>query len=87
MKVWIDRDYCEAELSTCLGCLNQVIRSGEADYPCIYDFEKGQSKKLTVFFKSVGPETEPWVISQALLDMVAHQFRDGAFAPKIKLEF
>ena len=87
MKVWINRDYCEAELSTCLTCLNQVIQSGEADGLCIYDFEKGQSKELMVFFTSVGPDSEPWVIPQTLLDMIAHQFRDGVFAPKITLEF
>ena len=40
MKVWIDRDTCEANLATCLSCFGQFVRTGAPDRGCILDYEE-----------------------------------------------
>jgi hypothetical protein len=39
MKVWLDRDPCEANLATCLSCFGQLVRTGVLDRACIMDKE------------------------------------------------
>lgn len=87
MKVWIDRDICTAELSTCIGCLSQLVRTGASEHACIVDYEGNGSKDLTIFTLSEGQAREPLVIPKTLVDMVAYEFRGGAMAPKIEIEF
>lgn len=87
MKVWIDRDICEGDLSGCLACLTQLVRTGTADHACIADYEGNGSKDLTIFTLSEGEAREPLVIPKELVDMVVYQLREGVFAPKIEIEF
>lgn len=87
MKVWIDRELCEGNLATCLSCLGHLSRTGEAEGGCIRDYSPDGSKDITVFTMVRGQNWAPFIIPKTLLDMVAHQYRDGVLAPKIKIEF
>lgn len=86
MKVWIDRDICEANLSTCISCLLQLVRTGIAEHDCIVQHEGNGSKDMTIFMHSESIDREPLVIPKQLVDMMVYEFKDGVLAPKIEIE-
>jgi hypothetical protein len=73
MKVWIDRDTCDSNLSACLSCFGQLVRTGVPDRGCITDFEEDSSEDMTVFMFSDGQEREPIVISKEDRELVAFE--------------
>lgn len=73
MKVWIDRDKCEANLSTCLSCFGQLVRTGIPDRACIMDYEDNGSEDMTIFMRSEGVDREPIVIPKDMREMVAYE--------------
>ena len=87
MKVWIDRDFCEAKLSSCLFCLSQLARTGRAGHACIKDYAHDGSKTMAVFAYLKGQDWEPFLVPKELLDMIAYEYREGVLAPKIEIEF
>jgi len=87
MKVWIDRDICEGNLSSCLSCLLHLVRTGEAEHACIMRHEGNGSKDMMIFMYSESQDREPLVIPKQLVDMIAYEFKDGILAPKIEIEF
>jgi hypothetical protein len=87
MRVWIDREFCQGELSDCLSCFNQLAQTGTTDCDCIESYVPDGKKSITVFGFYRGQNWKPLIIAQELLDMIAFQYRDGVLAPKIKIEF
>ena len=73
MKVWINRDKCDSNLSACLSCFGQFVRTGVPDRGCITDYEDDGSEDLTVYMISDGLEREPIVIPEAEREMVAYE--------------
>ena len=87
MRVWIDRDVCQGDLSTCMSCLIQLARTREPEHNCIMDYDLNGSKDMTIFMYSEDQKREPLVIPKALVDMVVYEFREGILAPKIEIKF
>ena len=73
MKVWIDRDTCEANLATCLSCFGQLVRTGVPDRACIIDYEDDGSEDLTVYMRSEGQDRDPIVIPEDMRELVAYE--------------
>ena len=73
MKVWIDRDTCEANLATCLSCFGQLVRTGVPDRACIIDYEDDGSEDLIVYMHSEGQDREPIVIPEDMRELVAYE--------------
>ena len=73
MKVWIDRDTCDSNLSACLSCFGQLVRTGVPDRGCITDFEDDGSEDMTVYMFSDGEEREPIVIPKEDRELVAFE--------------
>jgi len=73
MKVWIDRDSCDSNLSACLSCFGQLVRTGVPDRGCITDFEDDGSEDMTVYMYSDGEERDPIVIPEEMREMVAYE--------------
>ncbi|MFN8453140.1 MAG: hypothetical protein U0401_00460 [Anaerolineae bacterium] len=71
MKVWIDRDKCTSNLSACLSCFGQLVRTGVPDRGCIMDYEDDASEDMTVYMHSDGAEHGPYVIPKDKRDLVA----------------
>jgi hypothetical protein len=72
MKIWLDRDTCDANLATCLSCFGQLARTGIPDRGCIVNFEEDNSEDLTIFMKSEGYE-ETIVIPEDMREVVAYE--------------
>lgn len=72
MKVWIDRNTCDAHLATCLSCFGRLALTGVPDRGCIRDYEEDGSKDLTIFMKSDGHE-ETLVIPEEMRELVAYE--------------
>ena len=87
MKVWIDRDICQADLPQCLTCLSHLVRHGSPEHVCIPDYDLNGKRDLTIFTCGEGQNRDPLVIPKLLVDMVVHEFRDGVLAPKIEIHF
>src|SRR5687768_8011367 len=68
MKVWIDRDTCDSNLSACLSCFGQLVRSGVPDRGCIMKYEDDGSETWTVFMHSDGQEQDPIIIPKEMRD-------------------
>jgi hypothetical protein len=73
MKVWIDRDKCEASLSACLSCFGQFVRTGVPDRGCILNFEEDSSEDLIVYMHSEGVDREPIFIPAKDRELVAYE--------------
>jgi hypothetical protein len=73
MKVWIDRDTCEANLATCLSCFGQLVRTGVPDRACIMDYEDDGSEDMIVYMHSEGQDREPLVIPKEMRELVAYE--------------
>ena len=86
MKVWIDRDTCEANLATCLSCFGQFVRTGAPDRGCILDYEEDDSETLIVFMHSEGQDHEPIIIPKEMREMVAYEGWDKfvSFEPSFR---
>ena len=86
MKVWIDRDTCDSNLSACLSCFGQMVLSGVPDRGCIVKYEDDGSETLTIFMHSDGQDQEPLVISKEMRDMVAYEGWDqfDSFKPEFR---
>ncbi len=86
MKVWLDRDQCEAVLSTCLSCFGELVRSGVPNRACIMDYEDDGSEDLTVFMRSEGIDQPPIVIAKEDRELVAYEGWDKfvSFTPRFR---
>ena len=73
MKVWLDRDKCEANLSACLSCFGQFVRTGIPNRGCITNYEDDGSEDLTVYMFSDGQERDPIVIRKEDRELVAYE--------------
>lgn len=73
MKVWIDRDTCESNLSACTSCFGQFLRTGYTDRGCITDFEEDGSEDITVYMYSDGEERDPIFIPAKDRELVAFE--------------
>lgn len=73
MKVWINRDKCESNLSACLSCFGQLVRTGVPDRGCIMDHEDDGSEDMTVYMFADGEEREPIVIPKEDRELVAYE--------------
>lgn len=73
MKVWINRDKCDSNLSACLSCFGQLVRTGVPDRGCITDHEEDGSEDMIVYMFSDGEEREPIFISKEDREMVAYE--------------
>jgi hypothetical protein len=52
MKVWIDRNQCEANLAACESCFGQFIRTGVPDRGCILATKNNGGGGYTIFLKA-----------------------------------
>ncbi len=73
MKIWIDRDTCEANLSACLSCFGQLLCTGFPDRGCIMDYEDDDSEDMTIYMFSDGQERAPIFISAEDRELVAYE--------------
>ncbi|MCI0564703.1 MAG: hypothetical protein MN733_40055 [Nitrososphaera sp.] len=73
MKVWINRDKCDSNLSACLSCFGQFVRTGVPDRGCITDFEENGSEDVMVYMFSDGQEREPIFIPKEEREIVAYE--------------
>jgi hypothetical protein len=73
MKVWIDRDSCTSNLSACLSCFGQLLRTGAPDRACILDFEDDGSENFTIFMHAEDKDREPLVVPKDMREMVAFE--------------
>ena len=85
MKVWIDRDTCESNLSACLSCFGELLH-GKTDRACILDIEDDGTDDVTVYMRSDGVEHDPFVIPADMRDTVAFEGWDKYvdFEPKFR---
>jgi hypothetical protein len=85
MKIWIDRNLCEANLAACESCFGQLVRTGVPDRGCIIAYEDDGSETLTIYLRSEEHE-EMLVIPPEMRELVAY---DGwsqyvSFEPKFR---
>jgi hypothetical protein len=73
MKVWIDRDTCDSNLSACLSCFGQLMITGAADRGCIIDHIEDGSDDITVYMRSGGEDHGPYVIPADQRELVAYE--------------
>ncbi len=73
MKVWINRDKCESNLSACISCFGQLVLTGVPDRGCIMDHEDDGSEDMTVYMFSDGEEREPICIPKEQRELVAYE--------------
>jgi hypothetical protein len=73
MKAWMNRDKCDSNLSACLSCFGQFVRTGAPDRACIMDFEENGSEDMTIYMFSEGEEREPIFIPKAERETVAYE--------------
>lgn len=73
MKVWIDRDTCDSNLSACTSCFGQLLRMGVPDRGCIIKFEDDGSEDFVVYMHSDGEEHGPYFISKEDRELVAYE--------------
>lgn len=97
MKVWIDRDTCESNLSACLSCFGQLMITGVPDRGCIINFEDDGTEDFTVFMHSDGQDHDPLFIPADQRELVAFEgwdqfvpfepeFRRNEGAERLKLK-
>jgi len=86
MKVWIDRDSCESNLSACISCFGELVRKGSIDRGCILDVEDDGTEDITVYMQSEGKEQEPIFIPADMREIVAYDGWDQfvPFKPKFR---
>jgi hypothetical protein len=86
MKIWIDRDTCDSNLSACLSCFGQLVLTGVPDRGCIVQYEDDGSENLTIFMRSDGQDREPLIIPPDMRDMVAFEGWDKfvSFEPNFR---
>jgi len=71
MKIWIDRDECEATLPTCESCFGQLVRTGVPDRGCILAYKDDGSEDLTIFLHSEDHQ-EMIIIPKDMRELVAY---------------
>jgi hypothetical protein len=86
MKVWIDRDKCESNLSACLSCFGQFVRTSVPDRGCIVDYKDDGLETLTIFMHTDGQDREPLTIPKEMREMVAYEGWDKfvSFEPNFR---
>ena len=86
MKVWIDRDKCDSNLSSCLSCFGQMVRTNTPDRGCIMKYEDDGSETVTVYMHSDGQDREPIIIPKEMREMVAYEGWDKfvSFEPEFR---
>ena len=72
MKVWIDRDACESNLSACISCFGELMQ-GKLDRGCILDVEDDGTDDVTVYMRSDGVEQNPILIPADMRETVAFE--------------
>jgi hypothetical protein len=73
MKVWIDRDTCESNLSACISCFGELMRKGAVDRGCILEVEDDSTEDITVYMHSEGEDHGPYVIPADQRELVAYE--------------
>jgi len=73
MHIWLDRDTCTSNLSACLSCFGQLLRTGAPDRGCIVNYEDDGSEDYTIFMHADGQDREPLVIPKEMRDLVAFE--------------
>ncbi len=71
MKVWIDRNTCDSNLSACESCFGQLVRSGVPDRACILAYKDDGSESMTIYMHSEDHNVM-LVIPPEMRDMVAY---------------
>ena len=72
MKVWIDRNTCDSNLSACESCFGQLVRTGVPDRGCIMAWKDDGSETLTIYLRSNDHE-EMVVIPPEMRELVAYE--------------
>jgi hypothetical protein len=72
MRVWIDRNSCDSNLSACESCFGQFVRTGVPDRGCILVAKDDGKEALTIFMHSEN-HNEMIVIPPELREMVAYE--------------
>lgn len=73
MKVWIDRDTCDSNLSACISCFGQLLRTGAPDRGCMLDFEDDGTEDVTIYMHSDGEDRDPIFIPEEDRELVAFE--------------
>jgi hypothetical protein len=73
MKVWINRDTCESNLSACTSCFGQLLRTGVPDRGCIMNVEDDNSEDFTIYMHSEGADHGPYFIPKDQAELVAYE--------------
>jgi hypothetical protein len=73
MKVWIDRDTCQSNLSACISCFGELVRKGAVDRGCILEVEEDNTEDVTVYMRSEGEDHGPYVIPAEQRELVAYE--------------
>jgi hypothetical protein len=86
MKIWIDRDTCDSNLSACLSCFGHLVLTAVPDRGCIVQYEDDGSENLTIFMRSDGQDREPLIIPPHMREMVAFEGWDKfvSFEPNFR---
>ena len=72
MKVWLDRDTCDSNLSACLSCFGELMR-GKIDRGCILEVEDDGTEDVTVYMRSEGVEHDAILIPADMRETVAFE--------------
>jgi hypothetical protein len=72
MRVWIDRNACDSNLSACESCFGQFVRTGVPDRGCILATKDDGKEALTIFMHSED-HNEMIVIPPEMREMVAYE--------------
>ncbi len=73
MKVWIDRDTCQSNLSACISCFGELMRRGAVDRACILEVEDDGTEDVTVYMRSDNADHGPYVIPADQRELVAFE--------------
>jgi len=73
MKVWIDRDTCDSNLSACLSCFGELMAHGKVDRGCVLNWEEDGTDDVTLFMHSDGADHGPYVIPADQRELVAYE--------------
>ncbi|MCB0216917.1 MAG: hypothetical protein KDH92_09795 [Chloroflexi bacterium] len=72
MKVWMNRDTCNSNLSACESCFGQFLRTGIADRGCVMRWEDDDSDDITVYMHTDGQDRRI-VIPSELRETVSYE--------------
>jgi hypothetical protein len=73
MKVWIDRDTCDSNLSACLSCFGELMARGKVDRGCVLEWEDDGAEDVTLYMRSDGADHGPYVVPADQRELVAYE--------------